>query len=215
MSDLMDEIGEDLRQQQLKAFWKENGAWIIGGVILAIVATAGMSFWREYQLQKNLDATSAFLTVVNQADAEKISAFADTTDKNHAATAQFIAAGLLLQQGKKDEAATLYAKIEKLSGLDSVYRDLATLYGVRIALDKGGDAAPLQMTLEKLSSKKSAWRYSALETQALLFARDGKSEEAIKLLDQISADPEAPADARTRAFTLRELYQGTVTKESN
>ncbi len=212
MSDLMQEIGEDLRQQQLKAFWKENGSWIIGGVLLAIVATAVMSFWREHKLQADVESTAQMLSIVREADAAKLTAFADKADKDHAVTAQFIAAGMLMQQGKKDEAAALYAKIENASGVDRVYRDLGALYAARIELDNGVDAATVQKKLEKLTDKKNTWRFSAMETQALLHAREGRSEEAIKVLDAIAADTGAPADVRSRAMTLRELYQVSAQK---
>ena len=55
MSDeFMHEVHEDLRQQQLKEFWRENGNWIIGGALLAVVMTAGMALtasgviWRAF-----------------------------------------------------------------------------------------------------------------------------------------------------------------------
>lgn len=207
MTDLMDEIGEDLRQQQLKLFWQENRNWIIGGIILAIVTTAALSFWRTHQYNKNVTETSALLQVAKEADAEKIADLAKSSDKEHAALAQFTAAGLYLQQGKKSEAAQLYAQIEKTRGLDRLYRDLAALYAVRLDLETG-DAQALHKKLDDLTDDGNPWRFTALETRALLFAREGKKEEAVEALSAIASSADAPPDARTRASTLRELYLG-------
>lgn len=213
MADLMDEIGDDLRQQQLKAFWKENGAWIVGGILLAIVATGALSFWRTYQHGKNVEATAGLISAVRGADAEKIAEFSQTTDKDHAVLAKFIAAGGFLQQGKASEAAQLYAEIENTSGIDRRYRDLAALYAVRLNLETG-DAAELHKKLDKLTDRDNTWYFTALETRALLFAREGKNREAAETFSKISGDAAAPQEAKTRAFTMRELYLGeTAAKE--
>lgn len=207
MADLMDEIGEDLREQQLKAFWKENGAWIIGGIILAIVATGALSFWRTYQHGKDVEATASLIAAARGADASKIAEFSKTTDKDHAAIAKFLAAGAYLQQGKASEAAGLYAEIEATSGIDRMYRDLAALYAVRLNLETG-DAADLHKKLDKLTDRDNTWYFTALETRALLFAREGKNREAAETFSKISGDAAAPQEAKTRAFTMRELYLG-------
>lgn len=207
MADLMDDIGEDLRREQLKKFWKENGNWIVGGVLLAILATGAMSFWRNHEYQENLVATTELLSVAHQSDAGKLAAFAQKSDKDHATVAQFLAAGLYQQGGDKNKAAEIYAEIEKTAGVDRVYRDLAALYGVLLELETG-DLAVLHKTLDRLTGDENVWRFTALEAKALLFARQGQADKAAEILMRISGDAAAPADARTRAYTLHELYAG-------
>lgn len=216
MADLMDEVGDDLRQQELKAFWQENKAWVIGGVIAAILATGAMSFWRNYEYKQNVASTTALLEAAKLSDVEKISAFAKSGDKDHAVVARFLAAGLYLQQDNKDMARALYADIEKTSGIDAAYRDLAALYGVRLDLESG-DPDALHKRIDKLTGKNDVWRFSAMEAKALLFAREGKMKEAATLMEKISGDAQAPSDVRTRASTLRELYLGESAqgRESN
>ena len=208
MSDIMHEIKDDLRQQQLKAFWQENRDWIIGGVILAIVLTGGMSYWRSHQAEKNMQRTSAMLQVLNTGDPAAISAFAQSGG-TQAVLARFAAAGAYLQKNQTDEAIAVYQTIEKQRGADKVLRDLAKLQRLILQMSTA-DTALMQSELASLASDKNPLRFTAMEMQALLFARDGKTEQAMEKLAFISGDAQAPQDVRMRAFTLRELYAGNA-----
>lgn len=209
MADLMDEIGDDLRRQQLAEFWKQNGSWIIGGAVMAVVLTAVLAFWRGHEAAQNVLSTQALLSTIETSDAGRLIEFAKTTDKDHAVIARFVAAGLHVRRQETEQAIALYKEIENTSGIGRTWRDLAKLLGVGQQLETG-DPATLYGELEDLTDDKNPWRFSALEMQALLYARQGKMDAAAAALTRISGDPAAPQDARTRAFTLRELYLGSV-----
>jgi hypothetical protein len=204
MSDVMREIDDDMRQQRLRAFWAENRAWIIGGIVLAIVMTAALSFWRQHTINRNAQATYALFSAMDRSDAETLEALA-TGKGAHGALAAFLAAGLHAQNGESEEAAALYDRIAATRGLEPVYRDLATLLSVSHRLD-AGDARKLHATLKPLTAPKSVWRSSALELQALLYARENNMAEAAAALTLLIGDDSAPAEARARAATLRALY---------
>lgn len=206
MSDLMHEIDEELRQEKLRAFWKENGAWIIGGIVLAIVMTAGMSFWRSYEAGKNIAATQQLVAAAEAENKEVLSALALNTKGAHSGFAGLISAGMFAREGQVEKAVELYDHVAAMRGLDAQYRDLATLLSTSHKLDSG-DPETLHKILEPLA-KKSVWRFSALEMQALLYAREGKMKEAVTALTDISASADAPEEMRRRASTLRELYLG-------
>ncbi len=206
---LIDEVNDDLRRQKLEQFWRENGSWIIAGAVLAVLATAALTFWRGYEYRRDLAATQAFSAVVKSADAMKIAAFAEETDRKHALQARFAAAALHVTRDENDAAVLIYDKIAKTRGIDRDYRDLARLFAISLRLDH---AAPetLRKELEHLTGEKSIWRFPALELKALLAAREGNKKEAAEILMRISGSPEAPQDVRTRAFTLHELYMADL-----
>lgn len=205
MSDVMREIEDDMRQQRLQAFWIENRAWIVGGVIMAIVMTAGLSFWRQHTLDRNAQATYELFQAMNKADEAALSTLAQDGKGGHGGLAGLLAAGILAQKGDTEAAAALYDKVAGTRGLDAVYRDLASLLAVSQRLDTGTPAT-LHAALKPLTAEKSVWRFSALELQALLFAREGKMKEAVDVLTTLSISAKAPAEVRARATTLRALY---------
>lgn len=205
MSDVMREIEDDMRQQRLQAFWIENRAWIVGGVILAIVMTAALSFWRQHTLNKNAMATYELFQAMDKGDEAALSALAADGKGAHGGLAAMLAAGLHAQKGESEAAAALYEKVAGTRGLDRMYRDLAALLAVSQRLDSGEPAA-LHSALKPLLGEKNVWRYTAMELQALLYAREGKMKEAVDVLATLSTQAQAPAETRARASTLRALY---------
>ena len=205
MTDVFDEISDDLRTEKLNQFWKENGSWIIGGAIGAVILTGALTFWRQWDYQRNATATTELTRIVNTADVSKIEGFAATADRNHAMMARFLAADAHLERHENDKAIALYNDIAATSGLDDTWRDLARLHSISLRLDKDPPDA-LAKELTALSGDEGVWRYSAREMEAFLAARQGQMQQAADMLARITADPQAPEDERQRAFSLRELY---------
>jgi hypothetical protein len=209
MADIEREIAEDLQRQQLALFWQENGNWIIGGVIGAVLMTAVMTWYRQYTHDHNMRETAQLIEIMNDADVGKLSAYAAKADRNHAALARFDEAALYAKRGDSAKASALYAQIEGTTGLDRVYRDLARLLRISQTIEQE-DPGRLHQELEPLKAPKSAWRFTALEMDALVYARQGKLKEAADDLAEIAGDSASPVDERTRATTLRELYIGAA-----
>ncbi len=213
MADVFDEISDDLRREKLNQFWKENGPWIIGGAIGAVLLTGALSFWRQWEYSRDVKATAEMTHLVTASDLPKLEAFAAQTDKNHAMIARFMAAGTHLQRNEKDQAVALYDAIANTSGIDKVWRDLARVSSISQRLDKGAPDA-LEKELAALSGDKDTWRYTARELEALLAARQNQMQKAVAILDKITSDPQAPEEARRRAFTMRELYVADLKSNS-
>lgn len=205
MTDVFDEISDDLRREKLNQFWKENGSWIIGGAIGAVLLTGALTLWRQWEYQHNASATTELTRLVTAGDLQKLEGFATTGDKNHAMMARFLAADAHLQKNEKDKAIALYSEIAGTYGLDKTWRDLARVRSISLRLDKDPPEA-LEKELSDLTGDNNVWRYTAREMEALLAARQGKMQHAADLMARITADPQAPEDMRQRAFSLRELY---------
>lgn len=205
MPDVFDEISEDLRHEKLKLFWKENGSWIIGAAIGAVLLTAVLTVWRQWEYRRNTAATAELTRVVASADLPQLKSFAEAGPENHAMMARFAAASLHLERGEKDQAIALYDAIAGTSGIDRTWRDLAGIFSIGQRLDKG-DPEKLKKELAAIAGGKSPWRINALELQALLAARTGQAQQAAEILIGIAADSGVPDDARTRALALRALY---------
>ena len=100
MSDLLSEVDDDLRRQQLDKFWQENKNWIIGGIILAIATTAALTWWRTWDYQRNLAQTQELRKIEDKNDVSALTDYAKNADRNHAALAKLLAAGQLTRDGK-------------------------------------------------------------------------------------------------------------------
>ena len=71
MSELFDEVDEDVRRDQLKKLWDQYSIYIIAGALLIIAAVGG---WRGYQYleaKKAAEAGAAFDKAVELSEAEQ------------------------------------------------------------------------------------------------------------------------------------------------
>lgn len=209
--DIYHQVEEDLKHQELMAFWKENRAWIIGGIAASIVFTGALAGWRDYDHKRNLAQTAQLAAVALIEDPVKIAKQTEGMDKKHAVLAKFAEAKALSEKNESAKAVAVYDDIAAMKGVDKIWRDLATLYGVNAEIDTG-DPAKLHAQLAVLIKDKSAWRFSAEELQGLLYAREGKLDKAKETLSSLADNAEAPQDVRTRAATLRDLYTADADK---
>ncbi len=208
VSSVFREIDDDLRRMKLENFWAENRLWIAATIILAIIATAGVSMWRGHVADKNRAATAQMMNAfADPAALEKLAADPDTLGRPaHIALVRLTAASRALSKGDTVKALAQYDALVKDRAADPVLRDLGVLYAAGLRLDSA-PAAELDAQLAPLARAGQPWRFSALEMQGLLYAREGRMKDAADKMAEISGDALAPQDARTRAFTLRELYQ--------
>lgn len=210
MNDILDEIGEDLRSQQLRAFWRENGPWIIGGVLLAIVATAGISFWKSWKEKVNTRETTALMQVLEQADIEKLDSYAKDAKASHRSIARLMEAGLYIQRNDTKKAIESFDALARDSRTDKIWRDLAHVQSLSLRLDEG-DSKKLMAEIEDLANdKKSPWVNSALELKALLHAREQDYAKAVQTFEEIAASKTAPEGLKSRATSLRDFYNSKV-----
>lgn len=210
--DFIQEVNEEMRQKQLEAFWLENRNWIIGGVIFAILTTAGITWWRTWSFNTNVAQTSQLLDIVERDDPKMLTDFAAESRKSQAAIARFLAAGLHVQKGEPEKAVEIYKEIAGTIGLDSTLRELARVLSLSHRLHTG-DPKQLHQEIADLSGKDDPFRYTALELDALLYARQGDMKKAAEKLQTIAQSATAPEDERMRAMTLVEFY--TASAEEN
>ena len=214
MSDIFREVDEDLRRDRMEGLFKRYGGIALAGALALVAGTGGYTAWRNWKQTQSQQETAALVAAISQSGqgaekgVEALAAFAGKADPGMAALAQLNAAALLAREGITAEAVSVYEKIAGNSGVNAVYRDLATLLSVMHQLSSG-DPGQLQARLQPLSADSSPWRFSAREMSAVLAARTGDKEKARTLFQQLADDAQAPAGVRSRAADLATLYGKT------
>jgi hypothetical protein len=208
LADIFDEIEEDLRKERAKKLWDRYG-WIVlvvaGGVILGV---AGWRGWQWYEHRQASQAAERFLAAASAAErgetASAAAAFAELSrdaPAGYRVLARLREAGLKARQGETAEAVALYETLARDIAVPPLYRDLATLYAVLHQADSG-DPRALADRLAPLAAPGGAFRYSAMELQAVLAERRGDRAEARRLLEALAADSAAPDGVRRRAAEM-------------
>ena len=209
MSDIFDEVDEDLRADRAQRFLKRYGTWIAAAMLLVVAGVGALQGWRWYQDRQAVKAAESFLAAsaaaaVPNADAAAIAGrFTGTAAEaptGYRTLARLRAAALLV--GKDTPAALAqYDQLSKDSAVPALYRDLATLlwglHGLGVT-----EPAQIESRLAPLAVATNPWHASAQEVRALAALQRGDAAAARRGLETLANDVTAPQGVRERAGRL-------------
>jgi len=117
----VDELLSEKEQiEQMRGWWRENGTWIIAGVVLGIGAIFGFGAWKNSQVESRVEASVRFEALAEEvaenrletAEAIAEDIYADYADSIYADQARLAMARLYMDQGRDQDAAeTLRAMV--------------------------------------------------------------------------------------------------------
>ena len=204
---LIQEVDEDLRRDQYLKLWKRYGKYAVAGAVLIIVGVAGWQGWQSWQRQQRFEQAERFAAALALADAGKTKeadqalAKMASDGKGFAALAGMRRAELLAAGGDKKGAIEAYQRMAD-SSLPELLRGLATVKEALLALDEPNEVPGLAARLDALAGPGGAWRYQAIELQALFAHRKGDDKRATALFKQLADDAQAPAGVRSRSAEM-------------
>ena len=210
MSELFDEVDEEVRREQLKKLWERYSIYIIAGAILIIAAVGG---WRGYQYleaKKAAEAGAAFETAAELSEQGK-HAEAEAAFTKLAATAPYgyrmlsrLRAAAEVAIRDPQAAAKLYDDISADRSVAAPEQDLARIRAAGLLLDTTSYNNMLQR-LEPATAPGATYRHTARELLALSAWRANDAAATRQWLDMIANDGETPASLRSRAEALQAL----------
>jgi len=172
IDDLLDEHEQS---ERVRSWLRQNGAGLIGGVVLGLAAIAGWQWWQQQQQVASQAAGQRFeaaLKAIESNDLKKAQPAVAALDKDGAAYATL--AGLQLAKAQVD-AGQRDAAIATLRALKSDDPALSAVMQSRLArllTDAGKPAEALKVLGDKPEAA------AELEARADAFAALGKHEEA-------------------------------------
>jgi hypothetical protein len=210
VSELFDEVDEDVRRDQLKRIWDQYSIYIVAGAFLIIAAVGG---WRGYaylEAKKAAEAGAAFdkaseLSEQNK-HTEAEAAFADLAAKAPSGYRTLARLRVAAEVASRDPqaAAKLYDDISADRSVGAPERDLARVRAAGLLLETSTYPNMLQR-LEPATVPGATFRHTARELLALSAWRANDTAAARQWLDVIANDGETPASLRSRAEALQAL----------
>jgi hypothetical protein len=210
VSELFNEVDEDLRREQLKKIWEKYSLLIIAVAILIVVGVGG---WRGYNYlegKKAAEAGAAFDRAVELAEqnkhAEAEAAFtklAAEAPAGYRTMARLRAAAEAVSRDPQ-AAVKLYDDIIADRTVAAPEQDLARIRAGSLLLETAPYEA-MQTRLEPATANTSTYRHSARELLALSAWKANNATATRQWLDMMSNDSETPASLRTRAEALQAL----------
>jgi hypothetical protein len=189
MSDqLISEINEDLRRENLERFWRRFGQYIVGGSVFILLLTVSAVVWQGYQERQRAAWTADLLSALALAEEGKDKAAVHTLEalrgsaQGELGDVARLWLGQMYLKREDREAARSVLKEVKTPG---VYADLA-----RVMAEEDADAAT------------GAFRSTAQEVRAARLLAAGDVPGAVVALKGLRDDALTPAALRERATLL-------------
>jgi hypothetical protein len=204
LSDIFQEVDEDLRRDQVAKLWRRYGSYVIAAAVAIVVATGGYVAWQNYRTRQLMNEGDNFIQGVmlrnsgqSREAVQAFSTLADRTSDGYGTLARFNQAATLAERGETADAVKVYDSLSTSAG-DRTLRDLATICSATLSLETA-DSAELKSRLDPIAAADNPLRYSARELLALLSLHKGDTATAKQLFKELSADQSAPSGVRSRA----------------
>jgi hypothetical protein len=206
VTDIFQEVEEDVRRERFEKIWKQYGDYIIAGAAAIVIGVAGYKLWTQYENQQRLNASKTFTAAQEAAESGNTTAaqamfgkLAQSGPGGYATIARLSEANTLLMSNRRNDAIAIYKSIAEKdsSPLGNVARMRAAWAEV--------DSAPrteLEQLLAPLVLDTSEWRLPAREVLAYADYRAGAKQKAQKEYQALVDDKKSSPGLRDRAHAM-------------
>ena len=172
-------IAEDEDLVRAKAWWKENGSSIIGGILIGTVMVVGYNFWQSYQ-EKHAAEVAGLYAQYEQSSgsAAALDALLEADDKaTYAQLARMTAAKTAMEAGEFNESEQLLKSVLD-SKTDEGIRSVATLRLAMVYLANNQQDAALALLDAQSNSSLPLMQARAQELQGDIYLQKGEVDKA-------------------------------------
>jgi hypothetical protein len=203
------EVDEEYRRDQAMHIFRRYGRWIIGAIVVALIAFAGWLYWQHHsqnEAGKQGEEYDAAMRLIEQGQTDKaapaLDKIATSSGEGYAAMARIAQGNLLLQKNDAKGAAAKFAEVANNAKLEQPYRDLALIRQTVAEYDSLKPQVVIDR-LKGLTNPNSPWLGTAGELVAAAYLKAGNRAEAGRLYGQIAQGGEkVPQSIRQRAVQL-------------
>jgi len=176
---LIKEVDEDLRQEELNKLWKKHGGLLTGAAVVLVLAVAGWQGWQGWEAKQR-----------------------------QAASSRYSETAVLVEQGKKDEAAEVLGKL--VAEGPKGYRLLAELRRADM-LQQAGDFAGAAALYGKVAADGSVdkvYRDMSAIRAAYLVLDSGDAAAIEKSVEPLAAEASSWRHSAREILALVALKRG-------
>ncbi|MFM6930657.1 MAG: tetratricopeptide repeat protein [Novosphingobium sp.] len=201
----MREVDEALREDQALDLIKRWGKPVGAAIVIGLAGLGAWIGWQHYQDQGRAERAETYIKALDQLEAGKLDEASKLLDPlvkgsndGSQASARMLQAGILVEQGKVNDAAKAFAAIAADSSAPQAYRDLATIRQTALIFDS---AAPdkIVAAMKPLAVPGKPWFGSSAELLGMAYLKQGKNDLAGPIFASIARDKTAPDSLRRRA----------------
>jgi hypothetical protein len=209
VSDIFNEVDEEVRREQLKKLWERYSNLIIGAAILVVAAVGAWRGYEFWQARKAAEAGAAYEVALKLSEegkhTEAEEAFGKLAAQGTSGYRMLARVRQAAELGAVDPKAGI-AAYDSIAGEPGpqLIREIAAVRAAFLLVDTA-KYDEMTQRLEPLTQRDSSFRHSARELLALSAWRNGDAAAARKWAEAAATDPEAPPGVRSRVEVLNSL----------
>ncbi len=147
MSDIFEEVDDEVRKDRFEALWKKYGTYAIAAAVLVVGATAANAWWRQHQVDVARDAGDAYAAALGQAFAGEpdaaivqLRSVAEDGTPGYSALAQLQIAAVQQRNGDTAAAATTLRALSENGDAPRQLRNLALIKEALLTIETADPA---------------------------------------------------------------------------
>ena len=203
MSDIFQEIDEDLRQDKVARLWKAYGKYLVALAVFIILVIASYRFI-EHKNEKNREQTSELYELASETDRSgnkkaAIELFSDEMfDENigYSIISKLKKAALAKSNNDLEGTEIVLKEIITNEDIPLYLRDLARLK--LFASDSDNNSSQLEVLIEE----EGPWKFLALELKGGIQLEGRNLKEARSIFKELTDDANTPNNLRRRASEI-------------
>lgn len=199
------EVDDAVRTDRYRDIWTNYGRYIVGAVVLALVAFAAVLFFTRQSDAQREEGSETLVTALDQLEAgnlaeadERLAPLAEDGRGGAQVQAQMLRGGIALEQGRNADAAAAFEQVANNGDLPESLRHMAELRAVVAVYD---DLEPTEVIrrLTPLAQEGEPYFGSAGEILGMAYLDAGDRAKAGELFARIAKSEDVPDSIRGRA----------------
>ena len=214
MSDVFQEVEEDIRKEKYRTIWLRYRYYLISTVLVIIIAIAINAFLRHQNFKEVNARSEKFFDAISisNSDSEqaiKLLSEFSITEASHSeyniVVSLFIEAAIQREKKNFSDALDSYSQIIALENIDNFYIDYANLCAAE-TLISSGDIDSSKIILENLIKEGSALLLIAKEYLGYLEINQGNFDKSKILFQEIAEDAAASQEMKNRIKEVLSIF---------
>jgi hypothetical protein len=210
MTDIFQEVSEDMRRERAQKLWAQYGNYVVGAATALVLCVAGFVAYQHYQQQQADAEGGRFQSAVALAQAGKtgdaaaaLSALSKDGNAGYQTLARFRLAAETATD-KVPDGIKAYDAIAADPSVDPVLQGLAKIRAGYLMVDTA-PYADIAGKIEPLAAADQPWRHSAREILGLSAWKAKDLTNAAKWYQAAITDRDVPGPLRQRAQIMLQL----------
>lgn len=210
---LAKEVDAELKNDQIKAFWKKYRFLLIGLAALAIVIAIGFELYQSWWTKTRLSEsdqfeTAAVLSYQGQYDTalKNLTDLSENGKTDYRYLADLKRAAILIQKNENETAFNLLNALINNKNAPEEFKSIAqlSLAGHQIDIQKPED---IQIQLQPLLNESNPFYGSAAELMAIIYLKQNNQDAAKNILNQALQSTSVPLNVKQRLSELLSVIE--------